>query len=335
VTALTLRQALIRIGLSLAVAVGAGVLLWRHLPPWSALANAFASVSWRWVLLAILWNLLSVVARAVAWRTVIDQASPPPRPGYREVFAAFCVGLFANAVLPGRIGELARVAVLRRRYDGGSVSGATLVGTVFAHRLFDLPPVIGLMIYVLLEAKIPGWADTSLELFVIGGLVLLVIAIMLARRHEDGTLSGLGPARRLLRMARFGLGVLHEPVAATGALLGQCVGWAFQLVAVYTAMRAFDIHAPLVAAALVLLLMNVATVFPLWPGNIGLVQAAIALPLARYGVGAADAVAFGFGLQAIEASVGVGLGLLFLAREGFSYGALKRMPEMDTEAPAR
>ena len=44
-------------------------------------------------------------------------------------------------------------------------------------------------------------------------------------------------------------------------------------------MRAFDIHAPLPAAGLVLLLMNVATIFPLWPGNVGLLQAAVALPL--------------------------------------------------------
>ena len=34
-------------------------------------------------------------------------------------------------------------------------------------------------------------------------------------------------------------------------------------------MRAFHIHAPIPAAAVVLLLMNVATMFPLWPGNVG------------------------------------------------------------------
>ncbi len=73
--------------------------------------------------------------------------------------------------------------------------------------------------------------------------------------------------------------------------------------------------------------MNVATIFPLWPGNVGLVQAAVALPLVRYGVPYARGFAFGIGLQAIEASVGLGLGLVFLAREGFSYAMLKDMPE--------
>src|SRR5213592_295693 len=65
----------------------------------------------------------------------------------------------------------------------------------------------------------------------------------------------------------------------------------------------------------------------LWPGNVGLVQVAIATPLkASYGVNYAHGVAFGFGLQAIEASVGIGVGLLFLAREGLSLAMLRVMP---------
>jgi hypothetical protein len=67
------------------------------------------------------------------------------------------------------------------------------------------------------------------------------------------------------------------------------------------------------------------------------VQVAIAAPLAAsYGVAYTHGVAYGFGLQAIEASVGVGVGLLFLAREGLSFAMLKVMPtaaqaEMDED----
>ena len=84
---------------------------------------------------------------------------------------------------------------------------------------------------------------------------------------------------------------------------------------------------PLPAAALVLLLMNVATIFPLWPGNIGLLQAAVAFPLARYGVAYSTGFAFGLVLQALEMSVGVGVGLVFLAREGLSFASLRKMEE--------
>ena len=67
--------------------------------------------------------------------------------------------------------------------------------------------------------------------------------------------------------------------------------------------------------------------FPLWPGNVGLVQAAVALPLVSYGVPYAKGFAFGIGLQAIEMSVGVGIGFIFLAREGLSYATLRDIDE--------
>ena len=124
---------------------------------------------------------------------------------------------------------------------------------------------------------------------------------------------------------------MRSPLAATIAILFQIVGWTCQLLAVWAAMRAFDIHAPLPAAAVVLLLMNVATVFPLWPGNVGLMQIAIATPLRRYGVAYAHGVAFGFGLQAIEASVGIGVGLLVPRARG----TLVRDAAGDADRPIR
>jgi uncharacterized membrane protein YbhN (UPF0104 family) len=316
----------IRALLVLPVAAGVGALLWWRGPSWSAVGDAFTVVRWQWVLVAIGLNLVSVLARSLAWRTVIHQSMPLPVPGFLLVFSAFSVGLFANAVLPGRIGELARVAVLNRKLPGRS-AWATLIGTVVAHRIFDLMPVVFLIVYVVLTAKIPSWATTSLIVFVCVGALLFGLALAFARHPQRGVPLDIGPVRRLLTMTRQGLGVMRTPLAAALAIAFQCAGWLCQLLAVYTAMRAFDIHAPLPAAGLVLLLMNVATIFPLWPGNVGLLQAAIALPLLHYGVSSPRGIAYGIGLQAIEASVGVGFGLLFLAREGLSYTMLKVMPD--------
>jgi len=304
----------------------AGLLYW-HGPNLNGIGDAFAAVKWEWVVLAIGLNLVSVVARALAWQTVIRQAMPPPHPGSRLVFSAFSVGLFANAVLPGRIGELARVAVLTRKLPRRRGLWATLVGTVFAHRVFDLVPVVLLILYVVRTARIPAAASASLLVFVGIGAALFTFAFASARRHPATSIDGMGAARRLVAMGRQGLGVMRTPLGATLAIVFQIAGWICQLLAVWTAMRAFDIHSSLPAAALVLLLMNVATVFPLWPGNVGLVQFAIAAPLAAsYGVPYTHGVAYGFGLQAIEASVGIGVGVLFLAHEGLSLAMLRVMP---------
>ncbi len=122
--------------------------------------------------------------------------------------------------------------------------------------------------------------------------------------------------------------VFHSPGPALAAGFFQLLGWATQLFAVYFAMRAFQIDEPIAAAALVLLVVNVALAFPLWPGSFGLFQVAVAVALLPYGIAYRHGFAFGIGLQAIEMSVGVGLGLLYLAREGISFAMLKKIPKV-------
>jgi uncharacterized membrane protein YbhN (UPF0104 family) len=316
--------------LVLVVAVAVVLVIW-HGPDRSLIQDAFQAVSWKWVAIAVGINLMSVAVRSSAWRVIIVQAIPAPWPPWRTVFSAFCVGLLGNVALPGRVGELARVAVITRHLRRRPGTWATIVGTVFAHRLFDVVAATGLVVYVLYTSRIPDWAKPALAVVIGVGFGLLIAAFLLARRNPQPsheTPEDSGNVRRLIAMARAGLTVLRRPAAAVWALCFQLLGWTTQLFAVWASMEAFQIHAGVQAAALVLLLMNVVTLFPFWPGNIGLLQAAIAFALLSYGVRYAHGFAFGIGLQAIEASVGVSLGLIYLAREGFSFAMLRRMPEV-------
>jgi uncharacterized protein (TIRG00374 family) len=305
-------------------------LIWWRGPDWGSVLEAFRFVVWSWIVLAFLLNVLSTLARAASWRLTIRQALPEEnQPRLIHVLSAFGVGLFANAALPGRLGELARVATLRRHLpDAPSGTSAALVGTVIAHRLFDLVPATILVVWVLATAEVPHWAVVAILIAAAVGLALFTVAFLGARRHHRTmALESTGTVRRLVLMARQGLAVLKSPVALIGAVLLQCLGWLLQLLAVWVAMRAFEIDAPLPAAGLVLVLMNIATIVPLWPGNVGLVQAAVAIPLRNYGVPYATGFAYGLVLQALEMACGVGLGLLALAREGISLAVLRRMQE--------
>jgi uncharacterized membrane protein YbhN (UPF0104 family) len=331
--------------IALGMLVVVGVLFWWRAPDWSRVGDAFRVVSWSWIVVAIALNLLSVAIRTWAWRTVINQALPAGQhPPFGRVFSAFSIGLLGNAVLPGRIGELARVAVLARDMPRGKGATGRLLGSVFAHRLFDLFPALILTGFVLATAKIPRWAITSLEIAIVAGIALFLATVLVAGLEQRPLPDGARALRKLLAMARLGLNVMREPVAAVAAALLQTAAWAVQLYAVWATMFAFGLDIPLSAAALVLLLMNVATIFPLWPGNIGLVQAVVALPLVSYGVPYSTGIAFGLGLQVIEMSVGIGLGLLFLMLEGLSLATLRQMPAdgpesgeaaLPEEAPAR
>ena len=318
---------LLRGAVAVATFVAVGTLFWWRGPDWSRVGDAFQLVSWNWIALALALNLLSVVIRAWAWRTVIRQALPrrlwPPFP---RVFSAFSIGLLGNAVLPGRIGELARVAVLARDMPRGAGATGRLLGSVFAHRLFDVIPALILTVYVLATAKIPRWAITSLEIAIVVGIGLFLATMLVAGQEQRPLPESARAFRKLLAMARLGLNVMREPPAAIAAALLQSAAWLVQLFAVWATMFAFGIDEHMPAAGLVLLLMNVAMIFPLWPGNVGLLQAVVALPLVSYGVAYSTGIAFALGLQVLEMSVGVGLGLLFLTREGLSLATLRGMP---------
>ena len=91
------------------------VVFWWRGPDWGAVWDAFRFVVWSWVLLALLLNVASTLFRALSWSLTIGQALPVKQhPRLVHVLSAFGVGLLANAVVPGRLGELARVAILRR-----------------------------------------------------------------------------------------------------------------------------------------------------------------------------------------------------------------------------
>lgn len=317
-------------GVAVVAFVVAATLLWWRGPEWGSVFDAFKLVIWSWIVLAFLLNVVSTLFRALSWRLTVGQALPREhQPKLVHVLSAFGVGLLANAIVPGRLGELARVATLRRHLPGAPPgTSATLVGTVFAHRLFDLVPATILVVWVLLTAEVPHWAVVSITIAAAVGFALFTIAWLGAKRNDRPVVSeGMGSVRRFVSMGRQGLSVLKAPVPLAAAILLQCMGWLMQLLAVYVAMQAFGIDAPLPAAGLVLVLMNIATIVPLWPGNIGLVQAAVALPLRNYGVAYPVGFAYGIVLQAIEIACGVTLGLIAIMREGISFAMLRRMQD--------
>ena len=75
-------------------------------------------------------------------------------------------------------------------------------------------------------------------------------------------------------------------------------------------------------------------IVPLVPGNVGVFSAAVAAALAPFGVGAAEAAAFGLALQGVEALLSVAAGGLFLAFEGLSLADLRREVRPPKPQPA-
>lgn len=327
------RSSLLRAGLIAAAGAGVIALLVFHGPDWAKVGHDLAGMSWGWAAVAIALNFISALARAMSWDNVIKEAVPPPHPRLIDVFSAFFVGIFANGVLPGRVGEVARIGVLMRRMPNRERPGLwqAFIGSVLAHRILEVFPSIALFGWVLVAAKIRPAARVGLWAVVAAGIAFVVIGVAAARRYEQGGVEDKGRFGALIVRLREGLGILRRPVPALISAGWQTVGWGLQLAAVWSALIAFNIHLPLVAAAAVLAVMNVALILPLWPGNVGLQQAAIVIPLSTYGVPHSQGIAYGIALQAIESSVGYTLGVVCTLREGLSFKRLRAMSASEAD----
>jgi phosphatidylinositol alpha-mannosyltransferase len=112
----------------------------------------------------------------------------------------------------------------------------------------------------------------------------------------------------------------------TVASAAQLGAWAIQLAACWALLAALGLsdHAGIGAAAAVLFAVNVTAVVPATPSNIGVFQLAVISVLhTGWGVGTADALAYGVILQAVEIATAVALGLPALVREGLTWSDLR------------
>ena len=113
------------------------------------------------------------------------------------------------------------------------------------------------------------------------------------------------------------------------------ISWAAQIAGIWAALEAFHIHVGLAGAGLVFVSSTIVQIFPFWPGNLGIFQLGVAGPLvSAYGISTAGAVAFSVGLQLVEGLLGVGLGLVFLAREGLSLTGARQLAKAPDDARA-
>jgi uncharacterized membrane protein YbhN (UPF0104 family) len=317
----------LRIALGASALAGISLLVARRVDL-STLAQA--DVVWGWIIASLLLNLASVAGKAVVWKAALD-ALPGQRPvRYGQVVPALFIGFLLNSVLFARIGELARVAVLarRRRLAGESIPASTIAGTALAEQL-----VLGIALALAVVALAPVMHLPHMiwELVIVFVLVLAVLAagLMIVLRSARGRLAA------VISGLSSGQALFSQPRATALALVAGTFSWAAQIAGMWAALEAFGIHVGLAGAGLVFVSSTIVQLFPFWPGNLGIFQLGVSAPLVNaYAISTTSAVAFSVGLQVVEGLLGVGLGLVFLAREGLSLSGARALAKTPDGAQA-
>src|SRR5436305_4953129 len=286
-----------------------------------------------WAVLALALMMIAFVARGESWYAVLRAALPNTHLGRGVVMRGIMIGMVGSTVAPGRLGEAARALVVARRLGDPSRNIALVLGTVVSQTLINLLALAILALVTLLGAAISGARAEAIIGVVAVPAVIVALVLLGPRALHRASLSKVQWLRRAahwighqLTHFRQGLVVFKRPRAAVHAGGMQLAAWALQLFACYSVILALGLQhqANLVAAAAVLLAVNVTAVVPITPSNVGVFQAACIAVLAPFGVSATQGLAYGLILQAVEVVAAVVLGVPALLREGLSLSELRR-----------
>jgi uncharacterized membrane protein YbhN (UPF0104 family) len=248
--------------------------------------------------------------RAWAWSSTVR--SPV---GFRAMYAASSIGSFLDTVLPGRLGEASKVAVLKvaagSRWPGFSRAGGSLL---CAH-------LLEMVAFVLVGAgsafflPVPTWAKITLAV----GLPLAGGGLLLASVLH----------KRLGHRLPHGVGAFLEGAAAplpvllgAGAIL--VATWVARWFGVLLLLHAVGVHVGVGSALLYMVVTGLANTMPFLPGNVGLYQGAAIGALAMAGHDGTTAVAASLFTPAAVSVATAGAALVGLALYGRRIGELRR-----------
>ena len=271
-----------------------------------------AAASPNWLLLAGAFAVGSVVQplRALAWRQTLGAAVE-----FRAIYAASAIGSFLDTVLPGRLGEASKVAVLRaaspERWPGLPRAGGSLLAAHLTEAIAFC--LVGASAGLVLP--VPNWVRGALlgAVALAGGGILLAAVLhrRLGRRlpaWADGFLAAAGAPRPVL------LRTLAILVAT----------WGVRWIGVALTLNAFGVHVSLGAALVYMTATGLANTAPILPGNAGLYQGAAVGALAMVGHAGATAVAASLALPVMASVITASAAVVGLALYGRRFAELPR-----------
>lgn len=261
------------IGLGLILATLFGWLTVRKVD-WAATGAALSLANWGLVAVAVPLLLSSVLFRALRWRLILrDHAAAR----FDRLALAAGVGIGANALLPGKLGEAVGAHALGRLAD---LSRIQSLGILVITRVVDLLVLFALVLtasLVLAGPTVRAYQRFAFAMILLSGIALLV-PMLLHRTWAAGLVQrirraaeralGAGPMDFAAKFARGLASAAHVRqliafVAGTGLL------WLMLSVSLWVVLRAFRIGLAPELVPLVMGLIAASAMLPSAPGNVG------------------------------------------------------------------
>jgi uncharacterized membrane protein YbhN (UPF0104 family) len=276
--------------------------------PWSQSLNALAGSDWLLLAAACAGNVLSLAAKAGSWHLLLRPLGPS---SLSTAQAATFVGAAVNSISVSVSGEAARAQLVASR------SGIAFGPAVASLVLTRIVEAMGLLVFLALALLVvplwPGAPTVGLALVGTAAVLTLVFRLVPWSRWKAPVFSMVAPGN-------------HGSLVGATAL--AVANWILQWFAYHWCIAAT--HTPTTAALSLatLVMANLAGVFRLTPGNIGVLQGSLILGMGAFEIPPANALAAGLALQAVQVIPVLLIGLAIVGARGFRQLAARRAEAM-------
>jgi uncharacterized protein (TIRG00374 family) len=308
--------------------VAAVCLVWIfHDVQWPRLLAGMAGIRWRWVLLAIVFDVICYVCQGWRWQLLLR---PKGSVSTLKATEAIYIGLFVNALLPMRVGEVLRGHLVARWLDADF---SAILPSMVVERLLDgILLVVSLGVAAIFVQQLPPEmlkASDVLGVAMVAGTVLFAFIVFREGAHPPEPEP---PARftRIHVIRRF-MRVLEQDLREIGRSRELYLSFAVsfllllgQALAFWLIMWAYGLRLSFWAGAAIFLIMHLGTVIPSAPANLGTYQFFTVVGLVLFGVD--KTVATGFSLVAfflLTLPLWVA-GALAASRTGTTFAAVRK-----------
>lgn len=258
--------------------------------------STLVAANWMVLAGAGLINIVSLMAKGGAWHVLLGRLAPV-RASTAQV--ATFIGAAVNSISVSVSGEAARAQTTAVR-DG--VPFGLAAASLVASRVVEaLGLIVFLALALILLPPWPGARSLGVSLVAVAVVATVCYHLVLRRRLHP----------TILRLAGSESGGLAAPVAlATLSWAAQWITYHWSILATHAAITPAGSLAALVMA-------NIAGIFRLTPGNIGVMQGSIILGTGAFGIPAANALAAGLALQAVQVIPILAIGIAIVGARGF------------------
>jgi uncharacterized protein (TIRG00374 family) len=237
----------------------------------------------------------------------------------KNLFPIACVGFLGILLLPARSGELIRPYLLSKKEP---ISMSAALATIVVERIMDVITILIFIIFISFSTELPVWVFRAGYISL--GIIATILFVLFLMISKEAFLLRIGD--RIFRpfsehmnvfiqkfIISFSGGariLFHWPILVW-AFSVSILLWSAMAICNYIMFFAFSFSLPLVAAFILVIVVNLGLMLPTAPGFIGSFHFFFIVGLTIFGVDREQALSFGILSHAVQFLFVVFMGIIY------------------------